>query len=124
MGMYLLFDSMILLSYILLVLHPRHKLKYFKNVGWEQEWIDKAEEIVRSEFDKSYGLLDASWAENLAIKPKVRVFSILDRLFYIKVLYYSFRPPPSLPYLKTYSTTFLRFKHPSYLSCLVSLIGT
>jgi hypothetical protein len=68
MGMYLLFDSMILLSYILLVLHPRHKLKYFKNVGWEQEWIDRAEEIVRTEFDKSYGSLDAAWVDSLAGK--------------------------------------------------------
>ena len=36
------------------VLHPRHKLQYFKNVGWEQEWIDTAKEIVCDEFNRSY----------------------------------------------------------------------
>ena len=49
-------------SYVLLVLHPWHKLMYFKNTGWEDEWIEKAEEIVHKEFDKLYGSLDASWA--------------------------------------------------------------
>jgi len=53
---------MTLFYYILLVLHPRHKLNYFKTAGWEDEWIAKAEEIVRAEFDKSYGSMDASWA--------------------------------------------------------------
>ena len=37
-----------------LVLHPRHKLQYFKNAGWEQDWIDTAKGIVRSVFDRSY----------------------------------------------------------------------
>ena len=27
-------------SYLLLVLHPRHKLQYFKNAGWQDEWIE------------------------------------------------------------------------------------
>ena len=31
---------------IAMVLHPMHKLTYFKNAGWEAEWIDTAEEIV------------------------------------------------------------------------------
>jgi len=35
-------------------LHPQHKLTYFKEAGWEQEWIDTAEKIVRMEFDQSY----------------------------------------------------------------------
>ena len=36
------------------VLHPRHKLSYFKNAGWEDEWIDAAERITRTEFERSY----------------------------------------------------------------------
>ncbi len=36
---------------MLLVLHPRHKLHYFKNVKWQIEWIERAEEIVRKEFN-------------------------------------------------------------------------
>jgi hypothetical protein len=40
----------------LLVLHPRHKLKYFERAGWEAEWITAAEEIVCAEFERSYAL--------------------------------------------------------------------
>ncbi|KAF8549901.1 hypothetical protein OG21DRAFT_1382778, partial [Imleria badia] len=28
--------------HVTMVLHPRHKLQYFKNANWEQEWIDTA----------------------------------------------------------------------------------
>ena len=52
---------MTLFSYILLVLHPQHKLHYFKNAGWQDEWIKRAEEIVCMEFDLSYRSSDASW---------------------------------------------------------------
>ncbi|KAG0692503.1 hypothetical protein DFH29DRAFT_784482, partial [Suillus ampliporus] len=39
---------------IAMVLHPSHKLAYFWAAGWQQEWIDAAEELVRSEFQCSY----------------------------------------------------------------------
>lgn len=42
-----------------LVLHPRHKLVYFKSTKWEQNWIDTAEALVREEFERSYADLDA-----------------------------------------------------------------
>ena len=51
---------------MLLVLHPWHKLMYFRNAGWEKEWVERAEEIVHDKFDKSYGSLDASWAMQLS----------------------------------------------------------
>jgi len=35
-----------------IVLHPQLKLKYFQQHGWEKEWINTAEEIVRDEFEK------------------------------------------------------------------------
>ena len=72
-------------SYILLVLHPWHKLKYFKNTGWEDEWIEKAEEIVRKEFDKLYGSLNANWAVLQSSKSKVHSLYYLS---FIKSLYY------------------------------------
>ncbi|KAG2112004.1 uncharacterized protein F5147DRAFT_572773, partial [Suillus discolor] len=31
---------------IAMVLHPRHKLAYFKRVKWEQQWINTAETLV------------------------------------------------------------------------------
>jgi len=61
MGMYFL-ALPLFFSYLWLVLHPRHKLRYFKNAGWQDEWIERAEEIVRTEFDLSYGSLKTSWA--------------------------------------------------------------
>ena len=36
------------------VLHPHHKLTYFKNAGWELEWINTAETLVCEEFECSY----------------------------------------------------------------------
>jgi hypothetical protein len=38
----------------MVVLHPRHKLQYFKNIGWEDDWIQTAEDLVRDEFARSY----------------------------------------------------------------------
>jgi hypothetical protein len=46
------------------VLHPRHKLEYFKAAGWDQDWIDTAQDIVEAEFDRSYAQLELSDAEN------------------------------------------------------------
>jgi hypothetical protein len=42
-----------------LVLHPRHKLSYFKTAGWEQEWIETAKELVCDTFQQSYQPEDA-----------------------------------------------------------------
>ena len=52
----------IILTVPLLVLHPHHKLKYFRNAGWEEEWVKRAEEIVHTVFDLSYGSSDTIWA--------------------------------------------------------------
>ena len=50
--MLLLVIFIILNKYI--VLHPRHKLEYFKTARWEKEWITAAVDIVRDEFQRSY----------------------------------------------------------------------
>ena len=34
-------------------LHPRYKLRYFKKAGWEDEWIDVAENIVKAEYKRN-----------------------------------------------------------------------
>ncbi|KAG1831814.1 hypothetical protein EV424DRAFT_1268979, partial [Suillus variegatus] len=39
---------------IAMVLHPRHKLSYFKTARWQEEWIETAEVLVRTEFNRSY----------------------------------------------------------------------
>ncbi|KAG1777140.1 hypothetical protein EV702DRAFT_970267, partial [Suillus placidus] len=38
----------------LAVLHPRHKLEYFKTAGWEDDWIATAHCIVRNTYERSY----------------------------------------------------------------------
>ena len=43
---------------IFVVLHPRHKLHYFKNARWPQEWIDTARDIVEAEFKRGYSSQD------------------------------------------------------------------
>lgn len=36
------------------VLHPRHKLAYFKKAGWEMSWIDEAEALVEERYLAKY----------------------------------------------------------------------
>jgi len=36
------------------VLHPNLKLRYFQTHGWEKDWVDMAEAIVREDFAKYY----------------------------------------------------------------------
>jgi hypothetical protein len=36
------------------VLHPCHKLSYFKIAHWEEDWIKTAKKLVRDAFDHSY----------------------------------------------------------------------
>ena len=40
------------------VLHPRHKLRYFKTAGWDDTWIKTAQSIVRDKFDRTYAFMD------------------------------------------------------------------
>ena len=48
------------------VLHPRHKLQYFKKAGWEDAWIKTAWSIVRNEFNQTYAFMDVDSEENPA----------------------------------------------------------
>lgn len=42
------------------VLHPRHKLEYFKTAAWEDDWIETAEGLVCDEFERSYSACPVS----------------------------------------------------------------
>jgi hypothetical protein len=59
------------------VLHPRHKLQYFKDAGWSDEWIEQAEEIVRDEFNRKYASLDLVGDNIQPSKAKVRTIQNL-----------------------------------------------
>lgn len=58
MGMFYYFCTTTSNLNIILVLHPRHKLKYFESAEWDDEWIDMARQIVRDEFDRTYAFMD------------------------------------------------------------------
>jgi hypothetical protein len=45
---------------IAMVLHPTHKLTYFKKASWEKEWIKTAEELVCEEFQDHYAVPEDS----------------------------------------------------------------
>ena len=47
-----------LIYFDFLVLHPSHKLAYFGQAGWKEEWRVAAEEIVQTEFERSYAGID------------------------------------------------------------------
>ncbi|KAF6744539.1 hypothetical protein DFP72DRAFT_825542 [Ephemerocybe angulata] len=42
---------------IAMILHPRYKLRYFRDRRWEEEWIETAEDILRDEYECSYSSL-------------------------------------------------------------------
>jgi hypothetical protein len=48
-----------------LVLHPRHKLSYFRSAGWEPQWIETAERLIRSEFKHSYASHSVTLADDV-----------------------------------------------------------
>ena len=64
--------------WITMVVHPKHKLRLFQNVGWEKAWIDTAEELVHEEFDHHYGVdedqIEIATADPATPSPKVSCF--------------------------------------------------
>jgi hypothetical protein len=60
---------------MLSVLHPRHKLQYFRNAGWDDDWVETAHEMVRDIFDNAYKSLPGvnSKPDKPNIIPNVRV---------------------------------------------------
>lgn len=82
MGTFLYLPQLKLYLYIRIrVLHPRHKLAYFKNAGWDQTWIDTAKNLVCDQFESRYASHTDTAMENDSSKdtaeaqkesPKVR----------------------------------------------------
>jgi hypothetical protein len=53
-SIFISFSVKLMLYDVIIVLHPQHKLKYFKCAGWEPQWIVAARDIIRTEFNRSY----------------------------------------------------------------------
>ena len=62
------------LHVIFTVLHPRHKLQYFKKAGWEESWIKTSHDIVRTEFDQTYAFMDVEEHSDAPPAPSVCFF--------------------------------------------------
>ena len=58
MGEYLVYLSQLYALLTSVVLHPRHKLKYFAHAKWQQDWIDTAYDLVRETYDLKYASLE------------------------------------------------------------------
>jgi hypothetical protein len=49
---------------IFVVLHPSHKLTYFAQAGWDDEWRATAEDIEQAEFERAYADLEVADSQN------------------------------------------------------------
>ena len=113
------FLSFLMLNmYYLLVLHPRHKLQYFKNAGWEEEWIEAAEEIVHDEFDRTYAFMDVE-------VPSEGVDMVCFCIFYHQTLMYCFsrilHPPVSQRICSTIYLLSWRWLQLSYVANSIAI---
>jgi hypothetical protein len=70
------------------VLHPRHKLSYFKNTGRSDVWIQTARHVVRSEYEQAYRTRNVNTSdesgdeseEERRTKKKTNIFDSLPAL--------------------------------------------
>ena len=65
------------------VLHPKYKLDYFKGAKWEQEWIDTAEELVHTQFNRSYSKPEADNASMNKATPEPSVCLTIYRIIIV-----------------------------------------
>lgn len=71
---------MLIYYYIYLVLHPKHKLKYFEKQNWDEDWVKTAEEIVQEEFKRNFAEYLANRRQKILShlkKVSNRIISIL-----------------------------------------------
>lgn len=71
--LYVYFNNSILIytMHTFLVLHPSHKVDYFKMADWTDEWHETAAGIVRAEFECVYAGIDSEDSDD---SLPVRVF--------------------------------------------------
>jgi hypothetical protein len=107
---------------VLSVLHPHHKLNYFKNVKWEDDWIETARQLVRDEFDLSYNLPSTSQESGLSTTQVC--ITHLCALSCLTIFFFACRLLPTHQKVITFSTTWLRLLPPSPWTFVTSLITT
>ncbi len=45
------------------MLHPRHKLSYFRKLNWSSDWIALAKSLVYEEFERNYAAISEAVEE-------------------------------------------------------------
>ena len=70
--------------WISVVLHPSHKLTSFEAANWEDEWVSTAEEIVHTEFSKTYAnVINEDLEEELTVHASTFHFNFIVKLICI-----------------------------------------
>ena len=101
-----------------LVLHPRHKLHYFKTAGWKDDWIETLHDIVCEEFDRTYAFMDFDGSDEVIAMDKVwKHFKFCDCCCWILSTSRHHR-------LQIFSMIYLHFQHQKLRSFVTSLIDT
>ncbi|KAF8986600.1 hypothetical protein BDQ17DRAFT_1259421, partial [Cyathus striatus] len=55
---------------IAMILHPQHKLQYFRNSGWQEDWISTALDVLRSQYELNYKTFhDTDNAPSTTLEP-------------------------------------------------------
>ncbi len=90
----------------LAVLHPSHKLAYFAQAGWPDEWRATAEEIVRAEFERAYADIEIADSNGTV---SVRIFFISLQVLLLLCL--SFARTQILTLLTIFSMPYQPFPH-------------
>ncbi len=76
MGMFQIIVQSFASKLLFLVLHPSHKLEYFRTAQWEDDWVQAAEEIVHTEFERAYMDVDSNNScEIQSVRPVALFFS-------------------------------------------------
>ncbi len=63
-------------------MHPRHKLQYFRDANWDDEWIATATSIIRDEFERAYADLPIKEVEVAATIVRVTCLSLRKLIEY------------------------------------------
>ena len=87
-----------------LVLHPRHKLHYFKTAGWEKTWIETAKTIVREEFDQTYAFMDIDTNVN-----PIKVRALRGNILYSYLIYHLAAVFSIAEYVRQFTRTICSF---------------
>ncbi|GJF00150.1 hypothetical protein PsYK624_164290 [Phanerochaete sordida] len=57
--------------HIAMILHPEHKLEYFKTAKWQPEWIKTAKTVLRDEYERRFTKYDREAAELAIVETGV-----------------------------------------------------